>query len=86
MRKLLVYDNDMELTQVTVDPYWETADADITNNTFPRQIMPSRVEAYSPSRSFNFERRDIMHDITTELDTDEEEEADTPAEAETAVE
>ena len=84
VRKLLVFDRDQELVQVTVDPQWETADADITNNSFPRQIMPSRIEAYSPSRGFNFERRDIMHDITTELDTDDEEEEGEEAEAEAA--
>ena len=29
-----------------VDPGWETADVDVENNYYPRQIIPSRVEAY----------------------------------------
>ena len=73
VRKLLVYDKDKELTQVTVDPNWETADADINNNSFPRQITPSRVEAYKSKPGFSFKRRDIMQDIKTELKTDDEE-------------
>ena len=58
---------------MTIDPEWETGDADINNNAFPRKILPSRIEAYKSSSSFSFKRRDIMHDSTTELDTDEEE-------------
>jgi hypothetical protein len=75
VRKLLVYDKEKELTQVTVDPNWETADADISNNSFPRKITPSRVEAYKSKRSFSFKRRDIMQDIKTELKTDDEDES-----------
>ena len=82
VRKLLVYDKEKELVQVIVDPLWETADADINNNAFPRQILPSRVEAYAPSSGFSFRRRDIMHDITTELKTDDEEEAEAEETAE----
>ena len=82
VRKLLVYDKEKELVQVIVDPLWETADADINNNSFPRQILPSRVEAYSRSPGFSFRGRDIMHDITTELNTDDEEEAEAEETAE----
>ena len=74
VRKLLVYDKEKELKQVVVDPNWETGDADIDNNAFPRQFIASRVEAYKSNPSFSFKRRDIMQDIKTELDTDEEEE------------
>ena len=63
-----------------VDPDWETADTDVTNNSFPRQIIPTRVEAYRSQRSGSYARRDIMHDSTTELDTGDDE-AD-PGEAE----
>ena len=73
VRKLLVYDKEKELTQVIVDPDWETADADINNNGFPRQILPSRVEAYSRDSGFSFKGRDIMQDIKTELEEVEEE-------------
>ncbi len=81
VRKLLVYDKEKELTQVVVDPNWETGDADVDNNSYPRQIIPSRVEASKSSRSFSFKRRDIMQDIKTELDTDEDEDGAEEAEA-----
>ena len=80
VRKLLVFDHGKELVQVVVDPDWETADTDVTNNSFPRQIIPTRVEAYRSQRSGSYARRDIMHDSTTELDTGDDE-AD-PGEAE----
>ncbi|MAK60488.1 MAG: aminopeptidase [Ponticaulis sp.] len=85
VRKLLVYDKEKELTQVTLDPEWETADADINNNAFPRKILPSRIEAYKSSPSFSFKRRDIMHDITTELTPEEEEGEETEGEDEDAL-
>ncbi len=83
--KLLVFEKGKELTQITVDPDWETADADLENNYYPRRITPSRIEAYKFKRSFSYARRDIMEDIKTELETDEDEAeaedgADTPAE------
>jgi hypothetical protein len=70
VRKLLVFDKETELAQVIVDPNWETADADIENNYYPRRIIPSRVEAFKRERS-GLARRDIMQDIKTELDEDE---------------
>lgn len=76
VRKLLVYDKEQEVKQIIVDPAWETGDADIDNNAFPRQITPSRVEAFKSNRSFSFKRRDIMQDIKTELETDDEDEAE----------
>ncbi|VAW01902.1 Zn-dependent aminopeptidase, partial [hydrothermal vent metagenome] len=33
-----------EIVSATVDPSWETADTDVENNTFPRKIMPTRLE------------------------------------------
>jgi hypothetical protein len=74
--KLLVFEKGKELTQIVVDPDWETADADLENNYFPRRITPSRIEAYKASRGFSYARRDIMQDSTVELDTgDDEDEA-----------
>ncbi len=70
--KLLIFEKGKELTQIIVDPDWETADADLENNYFPRRITPSRIEAYKSSRSFSFARRDIMQDSTVELKTDED--------------
>ncbi|MEM1086128.1 MAG: M1 family metallopeptidase [Pseudomonadota bacterium] len=71
--KLLTFPNGKELVQIIVDPEWETADADLENNYYPRRITPSRVEAYKFSRPFSFSRRDIMQDIKTELKTEDEE-------------
>ena len=72
--KLVVTDKDKELVSVTVDPRWETADVDVENNHYPRQIIPSRIEAYKSKRSKTGARRDIMQDIKTELKTDDEDE------------
>ena len=74
--KLVVTDKDKELVSVTVDPYWETADVDVENNHYPRQIIPSRIEAYKSKPSSAKVRRDIMHDINTELKTDKDSEDD----------
>ncbi|MDA8020925.1 MAG: M1 family metallopeptidase [Thermoanaerobaculia bacterium] len=74
VKKLVV--TDRELTQVVVDPNWETADTDVENNHYPRRIIPSRLEAFkSPDRKSGVSR-DLMQDIKTELktETDEDEE------------
>ncbi|MEP0355580.1 M1 family metallopeptidase [Paraglaciecola sp.] len=64
--KLIVTDKDKELVSVTVDPRWETADVDVNNNHYPRQIIPSRIEAYKRKKSTSKVSRDIMQDIKTE--------------------
>ena len=71
MSKLIITDKDKELASVTVDPFWETADTDVHNNHYPRQIIPSRIEAYKSKPRSGKVYRDIMHDSTTELKTDE---------------
>lgn len=81
VRKLLTFPKDKELQQVTVDPNWETADVDVHNNVYPRQIIPSRIEAYKYKRSSSLAGRDIMHDSTTKLKTDEEEKKEVAVEA-----
>lgn len=72
VKRLVV--TEKELVSVVVDPTWETADVNNENNIYPRRIIPSRVEAYKSKRSSgkNSTRRDIMHDITTKLKTDED--------------
>ncbi len=70
VRKLVVTDKHKELVSVTVDPGWETADVNVDNNHYPRQIIPSRVEAYKAKKSTDKVKRDIMHDIKTKLKTD----------------
>lgn len=58
--KLLVFPKGKELVQVVVDPDWETADADIENNHYPRRIIPSRIEAFKSERSKARVSRDLM--------------------------
>ena len=65
VKKLIVTDN--KLSAVTVDPGWETADVNVHNNHYPRKIIPSRIDAYKAKKSKDLVRRDIMHDVITEL-------------------
>lgn len=74
VRKLLTYPKGTQITQIIVDPQWETGDADMENNYYPRRIIPSRVEAFKKKKNETGTRRDIMQDIKTELDTGEDEE------------
>ena len=73
VKKLLVYDR--VLTSVIVDPHWETADVDIENNYYPRRIIPSRVEAFKKKDRTGMVYRDIIQDMKTEMDTEDEGEA-----------
>ena len=73
VRKLIVLDKGVELTGVVVDPDWETADANVDNNSYPRQIIPSRIEAFKEERTGKAQR-DIMQDIKSELKDEEEDE------------
>lgn len=73
VKKLIVTEKDKVLTSVEVDPRWETADVNVENNHYPRQIVPSRIEAYKNKRPESKVRRDIMQDIKTELKTEEDE-------------
>ena len=70
VKKLIV--TDRELTQVVIDPRWETADVEMENNHYPRRIIPSRIEAFKTPDGEEPEHRDIMQDIKTELETEEE--------------
>ena len=74
--KLIITDKDQELVSVSVDPRWETADVDVSNNDYPRKIIPSRIEAYKAKKSTKKVSRDIMQDIKTELKSDDEDEND----------
>lgn len=71
VKKLIV--TDKELTQVLVDPKWETADVDVENNYYPRRIIPSRIEAFKSPKSKAKVSRDIMQDIKTKPKKDEKE-------------
>ncbi len=60
---------DKEIASVVVDPYWETADVDLSNNHYPRKFIPSRLEIYKYDRPVEkVPDRDLMQDIKTELD------------------
>jgi hypothetical protein len=71
VRKLIVTDKD--ISEIVVDPHWETADVDIENNYYPRRLIPSRVEAYKSERSDSFSSRDLMQEIKTELKSEDDE-------------
>jgi aminopeptidase N len=59
--KLIVTDEPM--VGLTQDPYWETADIDTSNNSWPRKIAPSRVELFKTEKGAN----DLMKDFKAPL-------------------
>jgi len=59
--------SDKELESVLVDPMEYTADTDIRNNYFPRQIQRSRLDAFKSKPRTRKMDRDTMHTINTEL-------------------
>ena len=58
-----------KISSIVVDPKWETADAYIENNYYPRRIIPSRIESQKRPPSNSLADRDIMHNITTKRDS-----------------
>ncbi|GAP73713.1 Zn-dependent aminopeptidase [Pseudoalteromonas sp. SW0106-04] len=74
VEKLIVTDKGKEIASIAVDPGWETADVDVSNNYYPRRIMESRIETYKRKKSKAKVSRDIMHDIKTDLKEANEEE------------
>ncbi|QIQ85242.1 hypothetical protein [Erythrobacter sp.] len=60
MSKLLVFPKGKRLASVVVDPDWETADADVENNYYPRRIIESRVEAFKSPEASSRTGRDLM--------------------------
>ncbi len=65
--KLFVFDQDQVIKSVIIDPHWETADADINNNTFPRTFTKSRIEYFKIKPSKTKINRDLMKDSQTKL-------------------
>jgi hypothetical protein len=53
-----VFIRDREITSISFDPQRRTADADETNNHWPRQISPSRFQLFKESEKPNPMRRD----------------------------
>jgi len=72
VKKLLVTDKKKKLKSVTVDPLWMTADVDVENNHYPREIIKSRIESYKDKKREALEYKDIMHDYEKEKKDPEE--------------
>ncbi|MCA1767510.1 MAG: M1 family metallopeptidase [Idiomarina sp.] len=61
--KLLI--RDKTLTQVVVDPNWETADVDTDNNYWPARAIPSRIELFKREDR----NKSMMEDYNQELES-----------------
>jgi hypothetical protein len=62
--KLIITDEPM--VGLSQDPYWETADTDVSNNSWPRKVTPSRLELFKMQHRDN----DMMKDFGEKLKTD----------------
>jgi hypothetical protein len=71
--KLFITDEPM--VGLTQDPYWETADTDVSNNSWPRKATPSRLELFKTDTDQN----NLMRDFNTKLKAPETESGLTPA-------
>lgn len=65
--KLLI--RDKTLTEVVVDPNWETADVNVENNYWPARAIPSRIELYKRKDRNN----SMMQDYEQALKSDNNE-------------
>ncbi|MBR9825380.1 MAG: M1 family metallopeptidase [Alphaproteobacteria bacterium] len=59
-----VYRTQQEVVSVELDPLWETADADRTDNYYPPRILPTRLEMYRSNRSFDDQMSDMDQRVT----------------------
>ncbi|WP_075793129.1 M1 family metallopeptidase [Massilia putida] len=64
--KLIITDEPM--VALTQDPYWETADTDTSNNSWPRKATPSRLELYKTEH----DKDNLMRDFNEKLKTKDE--------------
>jgi len=71
--KLFILDEPM--VGLTQDPYWETADTDVSNNSWPRKSTPSRLELFKTDTDQN----NLMRDFNTKLKAPEQESGLAPA-------
>ncbi len=60
--KLIV--TDEPIVALTQDPYWETADIDMSNNSWPRKLVPSRLELFKTDRERG---ENLMRDMKVPL-------------------
>jgi hypothetical protein len=52
---------EKELTGIAIDPNWETADVDVSNNYWPARPIKSRFDLYKRKKD------DMMRDYNVEL-------------------
>ncbi|MGI4720750.1 MAG: M1 family metallopeptidase [Janthinobacterium lividum] len=55
---------DEPIVGLVQDPYWETADIDVSNNSWPAKATPSRLELFKTNREFG---TNLMRDFNTKL-------------------
>jgi len=55
---------DEPIVAITQDPYWETADIDVSNNSWPAKATPSRLELFKTNRDMG---TNLMRDFATPL-------------------
>ena len=55
---------DEPIVSLTQDPYWETADIDVSNNSWPAKATPSRLELFKTNRDMG---TNLMRDFNTKL-------------------
>ncbi|MCC2957261.1 M1 family metallopeptidase [Massilia sp. IC2-477] len=56
---------DEEIVSLVQDPYWETADIDVSNNAWPAKPVPSRLELFKTER--DPASGNLMRDFNTKL-------------------
>ena len=63
--KLLI--TDKEISEIVLDPYWETADVDVNNNYWPSRVVESRLELYKRKK-----KKSMMEKYNEKLKTDKD--------------
>jgi hypothetical protein len=74
--KLIMTDEPM--VALTQDPYWETADTDVSNNSWPRKAMPSRLELYKTQHDKDNLMKEFNEKLKTKDDKADAEKTVTP--------
>jgi len=75
--KLIMTDEPM--VALTQDPYWETADTNTSNNSWPRKATPSRLELFKTQHDQDNLMRDFNEKLKTKDDKANAEQAVAPA-------
>jgi hypothetical protein len=73
--KLLI--TDKVISEIVLDPYWETADVDVNNNYWPQRVVESRLELYKRKKS-----KSMMEKFNQKLKTDEDDKEEKKDDAE----